>query len=654
MFENGKWTLHQRQAPQADIRSIYALPGGKIWVDTDLAFHIFDEKSWRWQKITYDSDILGNNPPFTCDSEGRLYFVNSSKNLVILDSNNGSINEYASGQLIFPVVGAFSDNNTLYIGSYIHTSEGGIYKFDGKSVTKFKDGMTRSLTVDHSGILWATHIKPGETDISLLVLENENGTWDDRTDELVESLLGPNMTVKTSVDGSIWVNNNGDYEIYEEENWEFYDGGSNVAPIFLKFDISGGVWGYGFKKLYRLNDVVGNWEISREMDVGIEGKTYFLAELPDSTVWTVDSKNIYRYDENEEDPWVLVESPYDLASDAVTCIAYTGDGRLVCGHGRRFVEHKDSEKAGISILTDSTWYNCNYHVFSESDTLRFHNVYDLLELGDGDIMVYTDIEFSLFDGDNWEHVDSLYFINDVGYEENFTENDMIVDDYGTVWIGTSDGLFEHDFVDLPEVRVPSESISYSISFDNLYMDKNRNIYMQNTFGSIIEYENTSEGREWKYILSADRNIRDFVVTGEGSNIFLWAARDDNISWWNGIQWEPLKFQNTPKEIFFKNASFIHLDEDDRMWASGYDNTGYFEGGIWHRIPELTNTASDVFAWTEDGKKAFNSIEIIQEYPDDPLVINYYGVYEFSPDQQSIVSEYKPDPFFCDRKLSESL
>ncbi|HDY90231.1 MAG TPA: hypothetical protein ENH82_19190, partial [bacterium] len=430
MFENGKWTLHQRQAPQADIRSIYALPDGKIWVDTDLAFHIFDEKSWRWQKITYDSDILGKNPPFICDSEGRLFFVNSNKHLVVLDSNNGSISEYKSGQLIFPVLGAFSDNNVLYIGSYIQTSNVGIYMFDGGSITKLKDGRTRSLTVDHSGRLWATHIEPDESNIRLLVFENDE--WIDRTDE-VESLLGPDLTdltVQTSNDGNIWVNNLGKYGIYKDESWTFYDGGSGVAPMFLKFDISGGVWGYRSKKLYRLN-ADGNWEISREMVVGIAGKTYFLAELPDSTVWTVDSKNIYRYDENEEDSWVQVESPYDLASDTVTCIAYTDDGRLVCGHGRRFVEYQESEKAGISILTDSTWYNYN-----EDGNISFHNVYDLLELGDGDIMVYTDLGFSLFDGDYWEHVDSLYTES----EEYFSEYDMIVDEYSTVWIGTNKGL----------------------------------------------------------------------------------------------------------------------------------------------------------------------------------------------------------------------
>ncbi len=120
----GKWILHQRQTPQHDIRSIYALPDGKIWVETDYSFHVFDGR--LWQKIPYDSAILGYNSPFTCDSKGQLYFVNTRGDLIIWD--NGSIEEYSSGQLKFPLVGAFLNGGELYIGSY-NTVKGGIYKF---------------------------------------------------------------------------------------------------------------------------------------------------------------------------------------------------------------------------------------------------------------------------------------------------------------------------------------------------------------------------------------------------------------------------------------------------------------------------------------------------------------------------------------------
>ena len=153
----GKWVHYQRQTPQHDIRSIYALPDGKIWVDTDYSFHVFDGN--HWQKIQYDSGILGNNSPFTCDSKGKLYFVNTNGDLIVWD--NGSIEEYNSGQLKFPLVGTFLNGGELYIGSY-NTVKGGIYKFENGTITKLREGRTRSLSVDNSGNLWATHIDPDE------------------------------------------------------------------------------------------------------------------------------------------------------------------------------------------------------------------------------------------------------------------------------------------------------------------------------------------------------------------------------------------------------------------------------------------------------------------------------------------------------------
>ena len=132
---------------------------------------------------------------------------------------------------------------------------------------------------------------------------------------------------------------------------------------------------------------------------------------------------------------------------------------------------------------------------------------------------------------------------------------MIIDNYGTVWIGTSDGLFEYVFEGLPEVRVPSESISWNISFDNLFIDTNENIYMQNDEGSILAYKSTGEGRAWEEIISEDPMIRDLIVIIDGSNEFLWAARDDNICIWNGIRWEPIISQDAQEEILFEDASF---------------------------------------------------------------------------------------------------
>ncbi len=604
----GRWVLHQRQTPRHDIRSIYALPDGKIWVDTDYSFHIFDGK--YWQKIQYDSNILGNNPPFTCDSKGRLYFVNTKGDLIVWD--NGSITEYSSGQLQFPLVGAFSDSGELYIGSY-NTIKGGIYKFENGSITKFREGRTRSLSVDNSGNLWATLIEPGKN-MYLLVFDGEN--WSDRTGDIESISVTTDLTVQTSPDGSVWVNNRGKYGVYENGEWTFHNGGG--APMYLKFDYNGVVWGYGNSKLYKL-DADGNWAISRIMEKGITNKQYFLAVSAGSTVWTFDSQNIFTYSENDDDPWVIIDTPYDLGSDIVTCLEYTKDGILVCGHGLRDKTFKESEKKGVSILADSSWYN-----YSEHEGTRFKNVYEFEDLEYGDMMVYTDSGFKLFDGDTWDRPDSLYV---------YDENAMFFDGNSILWIGTEkNGLIEYDFESYFNTFYPPVELSYYIPLYNIYINTFNNIvYMRNAEWSILSFNATT--LKWELVISDDRTVMDFVVDDDE---FVWAARQNNLVRWNGVMWEKVISQDTHEEIILKNGRFIHRDEEGRIWASGYDNTGYLENSIWHRFPELSGTASDAFASYEDGRIAFNAF--------DEDRINFYGVFEYYPDQSSMVSDEKPGSF----------
>jgi len=642
-YENGRWIHYQRQAPQNDIMSIYALPDGKIWVDTYQnpyhIFHIFDGQ--KWQKITCDSDKIGKKAPFISDTKGRFYFVNERNNLVVWEYGlpNDSINEYTSGELTFPLTGAFSSDNTLYIGSYNYSAKGGIYKFDGENITKIKDGQTRSLTVDPSERLWVTHKDSLNANMRLIVLENEND-WTDHTDEIVSISVSKDLTVQTSRDGSIWVNNLGKYGIYKDGKWTFNPSSSGVTPMFLYFDSSGGVWGYGNNYIYRLGED-SKWYQSRETETIINNQ-YFIAGASDLVIWTFDSENIYRYSGNDEEPWVLVKSNLDLASDTVTCIAYTDEGKLVCGHGVRGVEFENSEKAGISILTDSTWYNYRGH-----DGLSFRNVYDLLELDTGDILVYADYKYSIFNGYTWEKVDSLYTRDD---DIERYENDMIQDEMGTVWIATTHGFLEHDFIGFPNVFYPLVSISPYVSFYNLFMDSYGTFYMQNLDGNIISYNRYAQDQKWKKLFSRDLYLRDFVVDMEDDRVIFWGIRQDNLfKSYEDYTWQVITSEDTGEAVYLKDANFIHIDEEGKIWASGYDNTGYLENGVWHRIPELAGFASSAYARSEKEKIALNAIKVIK-YDDNPFDeyyydnINYYGVFEYSPDQQSTVSEEKQNPF----------
>ena len=92
-----------------------------------------------------------------------------------------------------------------------------------------------------------------------------------------------------------------------------------------------------------------------------------------------------------------------------------------------------------------------------------------------------------------------------------------------------------------------------------------------------------------------------------------------------------------------NASLLAIDENDNIWASGYNNTGYLDtDGVWHRIPELENMQANKHAFYYiDEKIAFNSIHITQEEGND--VITYDGLWEYTRGTNSHVEE-EPSPY----------
>lgn len=602
----GAWIRHQRQTPQGEIRSIHLLPDDTILVDTIDAFHTYDGA--RWRKLSYDTDVLGKDPPFTIDDDGRLYFINNGE-LHIYD--NGAITSYSASDMLPPFVGAFSQDGTLYIGAY--SMKSGIFSFDGDSITKLRDCQARSLSVDFNNVLWATLVDPGEQGMKLMTFSND--TWTDKTGEIGST--STSLTVQTAPNGSIWVNNLGRYGIYQDDTWTFKDGGG--APMFLFFDNNGGIWGYGKPRLYRL-DEDGSWQVSRTMENSIFNRSYYMVSRSDGSIFSFDGKYLYRYDENQEEVWAVEENHFDLASDTVTCITYTDDNKLMCGHGVNGVPYAESEKCGVSIYDGTTWFN-----YKEHEGVRFHNVYHMITLNDGDVMVYTDMGFELFDSESWEMVDSLYVDN---------VNDFMLDYTEELWIGAREGLVKYDFTSDYKTYLPPIDLSYNISFDNLFIDNYGVVYMQNIAGAILSYDkNANTLDRWQEEIGVDEHLRDFIIDPDE---FIWGARHNNLSKWLGTKWEKVVSQDTQGEIVLCNASFIDYDLENRIWASGYDNTGYLEDGVWHRIPELSGMAADVIIHNEDGRIAMNAFDENRE--------TFLGVIQYDPDYVSQVHQHTPERF----------
>ncbi|MFC1692708.1 T9SS type A sorting domain-containing protein [Candidatus Latescibacterota bacterium] len=600
----GGWVHTQRQAPQVKIESIFSDSEGKIWAGTSTSLHVYD--GVRWKMHMYVNEGLYNHSPFFIDPKGRLYFVDDG-DLVIWE--NYSITRYDDVILRSPLIGAFWNDNIIYIGSY-NLSTAGIYLFNGQTLTKVHEARALSLEFDNEGLLWATIIDPQTDNANLMHFKD--GEWFNHTSEiqpLISYLPGKKeMTVQVAPDGAVWANKFGKYGIYKDSEWTFHHGGG--APVFLDFDRTGGVWGYGSEKLYKI-DYKGDWELKLSMENGIANKPNFLTVTPDSTVWIIDSSDVYIDSKNV---WVQVKSPFDLASDVITCLVYTDEGDLICGHGIRGQPHIYKKNHGISIRTGSTWKNYN-----TINGVELYNVYQLKKMPDNDIMAYTDgdCNFKIFDGENWAKVDSLPPV--------LTQTDMDWDTQDDFWITTEIGLIEvFGYGPDYDVHYPFDFTEYFVAVRNLYIDENNIIYMQrvDTY-DIISFD----GGEWYRLIRNNQLTKDFTVDDKGT---IWAAREEYLGYWDDFN------RKWNKVVSLDSGRFVHIDEGGRIWSSGFGNTGYLEDGTWHPIHELSESASDAVAISEDGRIVLNSFDSERN--------DFYGLYEFIPSTGVESHVENPMPF----------
>jgi hypothetical protein len=589
-FTPGTWTHTQRQVPQSDVTSLIKGLDGIIWAGTDTRLHSWNGNNW--QLFEYPREQLDNHGLFHCDGLGRLYFIDNHQ-LVVLDGD--TIIRYDDVVVGHPAVAAEMRDGTVYIGSY-HLANGGLFKFDGSVVSKIRDGRVRSVAVDTEERVWAT-IREKDPD-GIILVAYENDEWSDRSAE-VEFLYPARtygMTVQVFDDGSVWVANEGRYGVLDNDEWTFRDGIGK--PMFLRKDSTGKIWGYGDQHLYMLSET-GMWEESRSFLKGPINAPWFMVESADGTNITVDGKTFYHYVRNL---WKPIWFSAELGSDIVTCMSYTNSKALLCGHGVRDVLG-DYLDEGISERVDDTWNNYTSY---NGDVVQLVNVFDLVYTPDDNVMAYTPSGFNVYDNDRWDIVDSLFVIKEV-------VNSFVFEDKRTMWIATRIGLVEYEFDPLYEVIVPFEDdftnpVATPI-WNIQYNDQEFLLYMQMKGGSIISYDLT----DWEVAVPDAILVSDYVVTED--RVF-WGAHEKGLCYYvpHLLLWEVV-VGNGP-------CYFVEMDSQGRMWASTFDNTGYLENGVWHRIPELSGYASDTIAFADDGRIALNL------FNEDRT--QHFGIMEFTP------------------------
>jgi len=595
----GRWVHIRKQAPQTNIESIFTDSAGNVWVGAGSNIHEYDGVAWK--RFDLADKGLNNQSPFFIDGNDRLYIIDGGE-LVIWDGER--VERFTGTKVGHPVVAADAGDGTVFLGSYSTTS-GGLFVFDGDSVEKIMDGRVRSVTVDGDGTVWAT-VLDGETKrMKLLALDG--GEAADRTAEVqdVFPVRTNELTVQTAPDGAVWVGNVGKYGVYRDGSWSFGDGGG--APVFIRFDRSGGAWGYGYKKLYRL-DSDGVWKEMFAMVSGTTNAPNFMASGTDGSVWTFDAERVFRFDGNQ---WEEIVSSADLSTDMVTTLEYTGDGRLILGHGVRGLGYNDRNHDGISIRSHGAWEH--YREFGDVDLL---DVYQLKRTPDGDVMAYTDGGFKFFAVNKWIKVDSLFVNNQI---------DMTWDDE-IMWITTERGLIE--YVEGPEFDfyLPMDGdIAYRL--DNIFLAADGALYMQTPKRDIVSYDTT----EWRTVVHDTGFTNDFIIDGDGT---IWGARTTGLAYWGydttGYRWITV--------VEMDDCRFVEMDGEGRLWAAGYGNIGYYADGAWHAIPELSRYASDQIAFAPDGRIVLNLFDRERE--------EFYGVFEYRPTTAVAETAGKPNAFMA--------
>ncbi len=597
----GAWRKHERQAPTRDIGDIRMLPGGKLVAASAGSFHVYHDG--RWKKYSYERSVLSNHIPFFSDSKGRLYF--NDDGLAIWE--NGIITRHDSIRLIDPVTCAQAGTGEIYFASY-YQETGGVYRFDGNSIERLYSGRVRSLTVDGEGNVWATAVPPDRQDMRLMMYGQ--GTWSDRTAEIGDLLpvLDESLTVQAAPDGSVWVCNKGPYAVFHGGKWDIYRNVGSGSPISLEFDRQNGVWGSSYGNIYRL-DESGKWAVNRTY-LSILPVTASVIAASDTAVYTFNSPDSVFVSVDSGKKWAQVPDPNDLGSDIVTSVAYLNDGRLVCGHGVRGMDWEKSEKRGMSVYDGKSWRN-----FNKFGTYYFPNVYVLKQSPGGLVYFYADGGYYTYDGFSVDSLDSLDSENDV--------IDIAWDSHGETWYATGKGLMR--------LSDPNTIIKFTPVMDlypfvcNLCIDDDDNMYMQTWSTQVLMTDRTNW---YQYIPGTGRAVTDIALDKDGN---LWGARIGDLAWWDKIyqEWRPVT-------DFPDSNRLVQTDNQGRVWASGYDKTGYYSGETFHTVPELSGAASNVMACSEDGRIALNAFNRVRS--------DYFGIREFIPSTVGVKEPRLPVPF----------
>ncbi len=214
-------------------------------------------------------------------------------------------------------------------------------------------------------------------------------------------------------------------------------------------------------------------------------------------------------------------------------------------------------------------------------------------------------------------------------------NDLIVDDYGFLWIGTMDGLNRYDGSKFELFRhIPGDSTSLmNNTVWSLAAGKDQEIII-GTANGLCRYSYHTNTFDHIELTEEDKAIRHITVDGTGQ---IWASSDTK----GLFRIEDLGGGNTAVHyITEQNANYVnfvvqdHIDST-RIWISGKGGLKYFN-----------NTSHEIIDWRDKINHPELQSAIISSLVQDAkgrlwMGTNTYGLFRFDPKSHEL-RQFIPD------------
>ncbi|MBI1928220.1 SpoIIE family protein phosphatase [Candidatus Poribacteria bacterium] len=251
--------------------------------------------------------------------------------------------------------------------------------------------------------------------------------------------------------------------------------------------------------------------------------------------------------------------PYVNGNSDVRTIALDKEGVLWVGTWR----------AGIARYDGTEWQR-----FTETDGLASNVVLDIIVDEGGVVWVGTSGGISRYDGKEWQS-----FTQAEGLPNNVSRA-LAGDKQGYLWVGTDRGVARYDGQNWHPVTAPDGPGDKAIA--SLAVDKNWNVWIGARDHGIWRYD----GQNWQHFTDADglvgNEVRSMATDGQGA---IWiGTRSGGLSHYDGKtgQWRSFK---APEPLPDHYVHALAVDRKGVLWVGTEKGLSCYDGKTWRTLTE---------------------------------------------------------------------